>query len=99
MGVTALLLGQNFTVNGGSLARLLGALVRVMKAHSLPIRSILPLNLTFTEIAKRVGEQWQQLAPDIKAQFESQASIAKERYRADLEELLIRSILLMKRYV
>lgn len=45
-----------------------------------------PQSLSFTEIAKRVGEQWQLLTPDVKGQFESQAASAKERYRADLEE-------------
>lgn len=44
-----------------------------------------PHNLSFTEIAKRVGEQWQLLAPEVKGQYESQAASAKEKYRADLE--------------
>ena len=45
-----------------------------------------PQSLSFTEIAKRVGEQWQLLTPDVKGIFDSQAASAKERYRADLEE-------------
>lgn len=44
------------------------------------------LNLSFTDIAKRVGEQWQQLSADVKASYESQAAAAKEKYRADLAE-------------
>lgn len=43
-------------------------------------------NLSFTDIAKRVGEQWQILPVHVKAAYEAQASAAKERYRADLHE-------------
>ena len=43
-------------------------------------------NLSFTEIAKRVGEQWQVLPVPVKASYESQAAAAKERYRTDLQE-------------
>lgn len=41
-------------------------------------------NLSFTEIAKRVGEKWQVLIPDEKEPYESQASAAKERYNIEL---------------
>ena len=43
-------------------------------------------NLSFTEIAKRVGESWQQLSPTEKAIYENQAVVAKEKYRTDLAE-------------
>lgn len=43
-------------------------------------------NLTFTEIAKLVGENWQSLPPAEKEAYESQANAAKERYHRDLAE-------------
>ena len=43
-----------------------------------------PQNLTFTEIAKRVGESWQVLLAEEKEPYESQASIAKEKYHAEI---------------
>lgn len=43
-------------------------------------------NLTFTEIAKLVGENWQSLPPTEKEAYESQASSAKEKYQRDLVE-------------
>lgn len=43
-------------------------------------------NLTFTEIAKLVGENWQSLTPNEKEPFESQAQQAKEKYNHDLVE-------------
>ncbi|SLM36938.1 Sterile alpha motif/pointed domain [Lasallia pustulata] len=43
-----------------------------------------PRNLSFTEIAKRVGEYWQVLIPDEKEPYETQAARAKERYNAEL---------------
>lgn len=42
------------------------------------------LNLSFTEIAKRVGENWQALSPTEKEPFESQAAAAKERYNTEM---------------
>lgn len=45
-------------------------------------------NLSFSEIAKRVGEEWQQLSAANKASYEAQASAAKEKYRADLHEYM-----------
>ena len=41
-------------------------------------------NLTFTEIAKLVGENWQNLSTLEKEPYESQAQAAKERFNADL---------------
>jgi hypothetical protein len=41
-------------------------------------------NLTFTEIAKLVGENWQNLGRAEKAPFEKQANEAKEKYNRDL---------------
>ncbi|KAK4230508.1 hypothetical protein QBC38DRAFT_356957 [Podospora fimiseda] len=43
-------------------------------------------NLSFTEIAKLVGENWQNLTTAEKEPFESQAQSIKERYLADLAE-------------
>ncbi|KAI0102933.1 hypothetical protein GGR51DRAFT_562137 [Nemania sp. FL0031] len=43
-------------------------------------------NLTFTEIAKLVGENWQNLGRAEKEPFERQANEAKERYNQDLAE-------------
>ena len=43
-----------------------------------------PQSLSFTEIAKRVGESWQLLLPEEKERFESQASIDKERYNTEM---------------
>ncbi|EHA54822.1 hypothetical protein MCOR27_008785 [Pyricularia oryzae] len=43
-------------------------------------------NLTFTEIAKLVGENWQALTPAEKEPYETQAQTAKEKYNADLAE-------------
>lgn len=43
-------------------------------------------NLSFTEIAKLVGESWQNLAPSEKEPYELQASCAKERYNSQLAE-------------
>ncbi|KAL8677783.1 MAG: hypothetical protein Q9186_005816 [Xanthomendoza sp. 1 TL-2023] len=41
-------------------------------------------NLTFTEIAKRVGEKWQTLSPEEREPFEAEAGSAKEAYLAEL---------------
>ncbi|KAL8924664.1 MAG: hypothetical protein Q9208_003979 [Pyrenodesmia sp. 3 TL-2023] len=43
-----------------------------------------PENLSFTVIAKRVGEMWQALEPDEREPFEAQAASAKEEYLAEL---------------
>lgn len=43
-------------------------------------------NLSFTEIAKLVGENWQNLPPPEKDAFESQANADKEKYHRDLME-------------
>jgi hypothetical protein len=43
-------------------------------------------NLTFTEIAKLVGEHWQNLDPAEKEVYESQANAAKDKYHRDLAE-------------
>lgn len=43
-------------------------------------------NLSFTEIAKLVGENWQNLSPEEKEPYEQQASTAKERYNNELAE-------------
>ncbi|KAK3988126.1 hypothetical protein QBC44DRAFT_371452 [Cladorrhinum sp. PSN332] len=43
-------------------------------------------NLSFTEIAKLVGENWQNLNASEKEPFESQAQSIKEKYLADLAE-------------
>ena len=43
-----------------------------------------PQNLSFTSIAKLVGERWQALAAGQKEPFESQASSLKEIYNTEL---------------
>ncbi|CAM1506558.1 Fc.00g061990.m01.CDS01 [Cosmosporella sp. VM-42] len=43
-------------------------------------------NLSFTEIAKLVGENWQNLRPAEKEAYESQANADKEKYHRDLME-------------
>ena len=43
-------------------------------------------NLSFTEIAKLVGENWQNLSPLEKEPYEQQAFSAKERYNGELAE-------------
>jgi hypothetical protein len=43
-------------------------------------------HLSFTEIAKLVGENWQNLSPSEKEPFEAQAFSAKEKYNAQLAE-------------
>jgi hypothetical protein len=43
-------------------------------------------HLSFTEIAKLVGENWQSLSPSDKEPFEAQASGAKEKYNSELGE-------------
>jgi hypothetical protein len=43
-------------------------------------------NLSFTEIAKLVGENWQNLSPTEKEPYEQQASSAKEKYNSELAE-------------
>jgi hypothetical protein len=43
-------------------------------------------NLSFTEIAKLVGENWQNLSPAEKEPYEQQAFSAKEKYNSELAE-------------
>jgi hypothetical protein len=43
-------------------------------------------NLSFTEIAKLVGENWQNLSPAEKEPYEQQAFSAKEKYNNELSE-------------
>ncbi|RQM06968.1 hypothetical protein DH86_00000115, partial [Scytalidium sp. 3C] len=43
-------------------------------------------HLSFTEIAKLVGENWQTLSPAEKEPYEHQAFVAKERYNNELNE-------------
>ena len=43
-------------------------------------------NLTFTTIAKRVGERWQDISPEEKEPYESEVSAAKEKYHAEMAE-------------
>ncbi|KAK1752451.1 hypothetical protein QBC47DRAFT_305200 [Echria macrotheca] len=43
-------------------------------------------NLTFTEIAKLVGENWQSLSQDAKEPYESQAQAMKDKFHSDLAE-------------
>lgn len=43
-------------------------------------------NLSFTDIAKLVGDRWQRLDANEKEPFESQANAAKERFKAELAQ-------------
>jgi len=43
-----------------------------------------PQSLSFTDIAKRVGERWQILTPEEKEPYESRAGSLKEKYSAEL---------------
>jgi hypothetical protein len=43
-------------------------------------------DLSFTEIAKVVGERWQMLRPEVRENCEQQANSAKEKYYAELAE-------------
>jgi hypothetical protein len=43
-------------------------------------------NLSFTEIAKLVGENWQNLSPTEKEPYEQQAFAAKEKFNSELAE-------------
>lgn len=43
-------------------------------------------NMSFTDIAKLVGDRWQKLAPAEKEPYEAQATKAKETYNAELAE-------------
>lgn len=43
-------------------------------------------DLSFTDMAKIVGERWQVLSADSREVYEKQASTAKERYNAALAE-------------
>lgn len=64
--------------------------------HSCPYEIILraseireefkPENLSFTTIAKRVGERWQDILAEEKEPYESEASAAKEKYHIEMAE-------------
>jgi hypothetical protein len=43
-------------------------------------------NLSFTEIAKLVGQNWQLLSPEEKSFYEAQAAAAKQEYQRKLSE-------------
>lgn len=43
-------------------------------------------NLSFTDIAKLVGEKWKVLDPEHKEGYEHEASIAKEKYNSEMQE-------------
>ncbi|KAF6235904.1 hypothetical protein HO173_006100 [Letharia columbiana] len=45
-----------------------------------------PENLSFTAIAKRVGERWQDVSAEEKEPYESEASAAKEKYHAEMAD-------------
>ena len=45
-----------------------------------------PQNLSFTATAKLLGERWQELSPELKEPYESEASSAKEKYHAEMAE-------------
>ena len=41
-------------------------------------------NLSFTEMAKVVGERWQLLSSDVREHYEQRASASKEKYNAHM---------------
>jgi HMG (high mobility group) box len=43
-------------------------------------------NLSFTDIAKLVGDRWQKLCPDDREPFEAQANATKERFSTELAQ-------------
>ncbi|KAM0802838.1 high mobility group box domain-containing protein, partial [Usnea florida] len=45
-----------------------------------------PETLSFTAIAKRVGERWQEISAEEKEPYESGAAAAKEKYHAQMTE-------------
>ena len=45
-----------------------------------------PDHLSFTAIAKKVGERWQDLTAEEREPFELEASTAKEKYHAEMAE-------------
>lgn len=45
-----------------------------------------PENLSFTAIAKKVGERWQDLPAEEKEPYESEASTAKEKYHSEMAD-------------
>lgn len=45
-----------------------------------------PENLSFTAIAKKVGERWQDLPAADKEPYESEATAAKEKYHVKMSE-------------
>jgi hypothetical protein len=62
-------------------------MVQVAKAHFQGVRDELKgQNLSFTDIAKLVGEKWKVLDPDHKETYELEASIAKEKYNSEMQE-------------
>ncbi|KAF4968067.1 hypothetical protein FSARC_4485 [Fusarium sarcochroum] len=59
---------------------------RPPSAYVLFSNNLKSQNLTFTEIAKLVGENWQNLNAGEKESYESQANADKEKYHRDLME-------------
>ena len=45
-----------------------------------------PESLSFTTIAKKVGERWQDIPAEEKEPYESEASAAKEKYHAEMAD-------------
>lgn len=43
-------------------------------------------SLSFTDIAKLVGEKWKVLPPEEKEQYEYQASVAKDKYNTEFDD-------------
>lgn len=43
-------------------------------------------DLSFTELAKVIGERWQLLSPEAREEYELQASTAKEKYKSEFAE-------------
>lgn len=60
---------------------------RILSNQQIVVREELRgQDLSFTEIAKLVGERWQVLAPDLRESCERQAAGAKEKYYAEMAD-------------
>ena len=64
----------------------------ILRAHRIELmvseirEELKPENLSFTAIAKKVGERWQDIPAEEKEPYESEASVAKEKYHAEMAD-------------
>ncbi|KAG8525451.1 uncharacterized protein KY384_009095 [Bacidia gigantensis] len=57
---------------------------RRYRRHPKVREDLRPLKLSFTVIAKKVGESWQLLSPGEKERYETQAAASKEKYNREM---------------